>query len=34
MYYNEQYATNLDDDVLVSLYLKQSEDIAIDGSFC
>ena len=34
MYSNEQYATNLDDDVSVSLYLKPSEDIAIDGSFC
>jgi len=34
MYCDEQYATNLDDDVMVSLYLKPSDDIVSDGSFC
>ncbi|MBR5154603.1 MAG: ApaG domain [Alphaproteobacteria bacterium] len=34
MYSDEQYATNLDDDILVSAYLKPSDDTATDGSFC
>jgi uncharacterized protein affecting Mg2+/Co2+ transport len=34
MFVDEQYATNLDDDVLVSAYLKQSDDVVTDGSFC
>lgn len=34
MYSDEQFATNLDDDILVSLYLKPSDDVVIDGSFC
>ena len=34
MYIDEQFATNLDDEVLVSAYLKPSLDVAIDGSFC
>ena len=34
MYCNEQYATNLDDEVMVSAYLKPSDDIVSDGSFC
>ena len=34
MYIDEQYATNLDDEVMVSAYLKPSDDIVSDGSFC
>ena len=34
MYTDEQFATNIDDDISVSAYLKPSDDIAIDGSFC
>ena len=34
MYIDEQYATNLDDDIMVSAYLKPSTDIVSDGSFC
>ena len=34
MFVDEQYATNLDNDVLVSAYLKPSSDEVIDGSFC
>ena len=34
MYLDEQFATNLDEDVLVSAYLKPSSDEVIDGSFC
>lgn len=34
MFVDEQYATNLDDDVLVSAYLKRSNDVVLDGSFC
>lgn len=34
MFVDEQYATNLDDDVLVSAYLKRSNNVVLDGSFC
>ena len=34
MFVDEQYATNLDNDVLVSAYLKRSNDVVLDGSFC
>ena len=34
MYIDEQFATNLDDDVFVSAYLRLADEVAIDGSFC
>ncbi len=34
MFVDEQYATNLDNDVLVSAYLKRSNDVVLDGGFC
>ncbi len=34
MYSDDQFATNLDDDILVSAYLKPSQDVVADGSFC
>ena len=34
MHNNEQYATKLDDDMIISAYLKLSDDVVTDGSFC
>ena len=34
MFVDEQYATKLDDDMTIFAYLKQSDDVVMDGSFC